>query len=687
LSAVALQPVITNPDPTARRALAILNAETLALYSRTDRMFAALMLVQWAFAIVMACLLTPRTWNGAASQIHPHVYQAVFLGALINSLPVYLAVRAPGQVLTRHVIASAQMLWSGLLIHVTGGRIETHFHIFGSLAFVAFYRDWRLFIPATTVVTLDHLFRGLFLPESVYGVLVAGPWRTVEHAGWVVFEVIFLAQSCRRSMREMTRMARQHAELEHTNATIECEVLSRTEELKRVNDELMARSHDLEWERQRLVAANTHLADAQTKIEAAARSKDEFLANMSHEIRTPMTAILGYADLLLEPGTIDPNAREQVDAVQTIRRNGHYLLRLINDILDLSKIEAGRMLVEQLDVDPISVLADVARLMQLRSAEKKLAVFFRIDGLMPSLVRTDPTRLRQILINLVGNAIKFTDKGSVRISMRHLIHPKPILQFDIVDTGIGMTPVQAGRLFEPFEQADGTFSRRFGGTGLGLVISKRFAQLLGGDVTLIATGPTGTRFQVVLDAPPATQATEHSEHAANQLLRDAGQRTEYNAAMDLPERKCTARQILLAEDGVDNQRLLMHMLSRMGATVVLASNGREAIDLAMDARQVGKPFDLILMDMQMPEIDGYAATAELRRLGFDTPIIALTAHAMVGDREKCIASGCTDYTSKPVSKANLISLVHRYAGGDAIAPCAPGGLTPIPAPADMKTQV
>jgi len=646
-----------------RRAEEIFDAESLALHSRVDRMFAVLMTAQWAFAIIISLLLSPQSWGGGAGPLHPHVYQTLILGGLITALPLYLAARAPGRMLTRHVIAAAQMLWSALLIQITGGRIETHFHIFGSLAFLAFYRDWRVFIPATAIVTVDHLLCGMFLPLSVYGVQEEDLWRTVEHCGWVLFEVIFLVQSCRRGVSERYQMSRQCAELEQTNSTIERKVQVRTDELNFANDQLILKSQDLERQNERLVAAHHHLGEAQARIEAAARSKDEFLANMSHEIRTPMAAILGYADLLLEPGAIDPDAREQIEAVQTIRRNGHHLLHLINDILDLSKIEAGRMLVEQIDMDPIAVLADVARLAELRSAEKKLPVFFRIDGAIPSLVRSDPTRVRQILINLVGNAIKFTSKGSVRITMRHVTEPRPILQFDIVDTGIGMTTAQAARLFEPFHQADGSFSRRFGGTGLGLVISRRFSQLLGGDVRLVATGPEGTRFQAVVDAGPAPQSIERSEADANQLLRDSGKNTASSSASASVEPNCLARRILLAEDGIDNQRLLSRILTPTGASVVIAVDGRQAVELAVDARKIDRPFDLILMDMQMPVMDGYAATRELRKLGFETPIVALTAHAMVGDREKCLAAGCSDYVSKPVTKANLISLVNRYLDG------------------------
>jgi len=417
----------------------------------------------------------------------------------------------------------------------------------------------------------------------------------------------------------------------------------------------------------RLADALAQLADAQARIEAAGRSKDEFLASMSHEIRTPITAILGFAELLLEPGAMPSATPDQIDAVATIRRNANYLLRLINDILDLSKIEAGRMLVEVLDVDPVTVLADVGRMMEIRAAEKRIPLSFRIEGSMPGLIRTDPTRMRQILINLVGNAIKFTDKGSVRLTMRHLPEARPLLSIEVADTGIGMTPEQIGRLFEPFRQAEGSTTRRFGGTGLGLVISKRFAQLLGGDVRLVESGGDGSTFQIRIEATTVTGSGTRTEQDANQSLREARQAATSAAIQMMPADTCTTRRILLAEDGVDNQRLFLRMLNRIGAAVVLAANGREAVDLAVDARQVNRPFDLILMDMQMPVMDGYRAASELRKLGFNTPIIALTAHAMAGDRDKCLEAGCNDYVTKPISKPNLISIVQRYVA----APAAP----------------
>ncbi len=220
----------------ARRGDELFESHRQLIYCRTDRLFAKLMVFQWAAVIAAACWLTPRTWAGQYSRVHIHVWVAVILGGSITLFPVALAYWRLGQAVTRYTIAAAQMLMSALLIHVTGGRIETHFHIFGSLAFLAFYRDWRVFVPATLVVAADHFARGLYLPQSVFGVLTASPWRWVEHSGWVIFEDIFLIRSCSQSVQEMRSIARQHAQLEITNTIIERRVDERTAELKKAGE-------------------------------------------------------------------------------------------------------------------------------------------------------------------------------------------------------------------------------------------------------------------------------------------------------------------------------------------------------------------------------------------------------------------------------------------------------------------
>ncbi len=403
-----------------------------------------------------------------------------------------------------------------------------------------------------------------------------------------------------------------------------------------------------------LEAAMEQLEAAKLAAEAATRAKSEFLANMSHEIRTPMTAILGFAENLLDP---DLPEEERLAAVHTIQRNGQHLLQLINDILDISKIEAGKLEVEHIICSPIQILADVRSLMQVRADQKGIKLDVDFDGPMPKHIHSDPTRLRQILVNLVGNAIKFTERGGVRIVARFLEHAdgvngQPTVQFDVIDTGIGMTPEQKAHLFQPFTQADTSTTRRFGGTGLGLMISRRLARMLGGDITVESQPGRGSTFTVTI-ATGDIDGVEMINDPAAELARAASS-TDPGVPVK-PNRRLNCR-VLLAEDGPDNQRLIVHVLKKAGADVTVVENGQQAIEAAM-AAQEDQPFDVILMDMQMPVMDGYQATAELRRRGYDRPVIALTAHAMATDRQKCLEAGCDDYATKPIDRRKLIDLV------------------------------
>ncbi|MEX2214640.1 MAG: response regulator [Phycisphaeraceae bacterium] len=404
----------------------------------------------------------------------------------------------------------------------------------------------------------------------------------------------------------------------------------------------------------------TRAAKEATEIaETANRTKSAFLANMSHEIRTPMSAIVGYTDLLLDPSQSDS---DRLNSINAIRASGEHLLTLINDILDLSKIEAGEMQVERIACCPCQILSEVASTMRVRATASKLAFEVISEGMIPCSIQSDPTRLRQILINLADNAVKFTQRGHVCLLMKLLTNDEgenPVLQFRVVDSGIGMTAQQMDRLFKPFSQADPSTTRRFGGTGLGLTISKQLARLLGGDVTVESELGRGTSFTLTID-PGALDA--------KRMLRDCSEavtQTESKPPTDTPTN--LTGHLLLAEDGPHNQHVLSIYLRQAGVELLIADNGRIACDMALKAMNDGKPFDLILMDMQMPELDGYGATAELRQRGCEAPIIALTAHAMAGDRKKCIRAGCTDYLTKPVSKDKLLRMVANYlAAGEAM---------------------
>ncbi len=391
--------------------------------------------------------------------------------------------------------------------------------------------------------------------------------------------------------------------------------------------------------------------------EAATKAKSEFLANMSHEIRTPMTAILGYADLVLDENDLRPSVRE---SVATIKRNGEQLLSIINDILDLSKIEAGKLVVEQLAYSPRKLVAEVVELLSLRAKEKGLRLSAEFSPAIPRAILIDPTRLRQILLNLVGNAVKFTKSGSVHIRVRweNPGRSKPMLLVEIHDTGIGMTPEQLASLFQPFQQADSSMSRQFGGSGLGLAISQRLAQILGGTIVVASEFGIGTTFCVSVVGLPADPPIH--PRARGQSIGDV---TVNPTNQELP--LLHGARLLLAEDAPDSQRLLSCLLQRAGATVTIAENGRMACDLALEAAAQGSPFHVILMDMQMPVLDGYRATTELRERGYDFPIIALTAHSMSTDRLKCLDAGCNTFLTKPVDRVQFLSTVRRWCGGEA----------------------
>jgi signal transduction histidine kinase/ActR/RegA family two-component response regulator len=390
--------------------------------------------------------------------------------------------------------------------------------------------------------------------------------------------------------------------------------------------------HDVTSQR----AAEDALRASRDRAESAAVARSGFLASMSHEIRTPMTAILGYADLLLDPEATDD---QRAEYVETIRASGSHLLGLLNDVLDLSKIEAGRLTVESIETDCVALANEVARLFRPRAMARGLSVEVEA-GAKDLVIRTDPTRLRQILMNLVGNAIKFTERGGVTICVEADAGAGVRLpvRFTVVDTGVGMSAEQQQRIFEPFRQGSNCTTRRFGGTGLGLAICRRLADLLGGDIVVHSTPGEGSAFTFAMLAERATRRVAAPSSVGPQPLA--------------PDTNLAGR-VLLVEDAEVNRRLFTTLLTRFGLTVETAADGEQAVRAAEGARRAGRAFDLIFMDVEMPVMDGLEATSRLRAAGHATPIVALTAHAMPGDRDRCLGAGCSDFLAKPVERRHL----------------------------------
>jgi signal transduction histidine kinase/CheY-like chemotaxis protein len=435
----------------------------------------------------------------------------------------------------------------------------------------------------------------------------------------------------------------------------ELEIKQLVNELYASNDEKRIANEDLRREIEVRARIEADLRDAKDLAESANRAKSQFLANMSHEIRTPMNGVLGMTELLLATTLSD----KQLEFARVIRSSGNDLLRIINDILDFSRIEAGKLKLESIDFDLGQVMKGVIDLFSGRARAAGLELTLEVDAAVPTRLRGDPDRLRQVFLNLIGNAIKFTPQGKVEVRLRvvRTEADRVVLHVEVSDTGIGIEAAIQEHIFEPFRQADGSTTRRFGGTGLGLSICKQIVELLGGRIGVRSAPGSGSVFW--FDVPFALQA---AKPAAPKPARQEAphQPPALEAAAQQRSGTHPAGRLLVAEDNQINQLMAQAMLAKLGWECDLVENGQEAIDALRQNHYAG-----VLMDCQMPVMDGYEATRAIRvmedRAGQvqRLPIIALTAHAMEGDKEKCLAAGMDAYLSKPYSLQNLQQTLDR----------------------------
>ncbi len=445
---------------------------------RVDRSFGILMLFQWLACVAAALWFSPKTWEGTVSGTHLHVWIAWLIGGAITCLPVIMIATRPGETVTKHVVAVGQMLMSALLIHVTGGRIETHFHIFGSLAFLAFYRDPKVLITASLIVSLDHFIRGVYWPQSAFGVVVANPWRWLEHTAWVIFEDVFLIISIRQNRQILLDMAQRRAELE----------------------------------------------EAKESAERANRAKDDFLAVLSHELRTPLTPALAALSAMVNDEEVSREIREELRMIQ---RNVEMEAHLIDDLLDLSRIGSGKIQLNESSVDLHAILTHILETSRPELLKKRLTIGHALNAKLP-WVRGDSSRLQQVFWNLLRNAMKFTPEGGCIVVRTTDLGER--IRVDVTDTGIGIPDVVIAKLFRPFQQGGESVTRRYGGLGLGLSICRGIIEMHQGTIRAQSAGEgKGATFSVelpvhatcpVTEEPPAEVQAPSAKNSQRILLVD-----------------------------------------------------------------------------------------------------------------------------------------------------------------------
>jgi two-component system, sensor histidine kinase and response regulator len=714
---------------SSARAEALFRDRLRDVQARTARVFGLLLVAEWFAAVILALWVSPLTWVGGAGSTNPHVWLALVGGGVVISLPVFLSLTRPALSLTPFSIAIAQMLIGILLIHLTRGRIETHFHVFVSLAFLALFRDWRILAVATAIAAVDHLLRGYFWPLSVFGVSSGAEWRWVEHAAWVVFEDLFLIWGCERGLREMRVIAASQIEqARHTEQLSQilessgegifgvdtlgrCTFINNSathllgvtvaEAIGRylpnlmqfrkpdgsiapTDDSPIARAYregrqgrvngETLWRKDgssfpadyschpmrdagtiqgavitfndisERLRAEDEARKAQVAVEAN-RTKSEFLANMSHELRTPLNSVIGFANILHKNKT--GNLRQQdLTYLTRIVDNGKHLLCLINQVLDLAKVESGRVEVELIPVQLNQLISEVVGQLEGGLRNRDVELRSDIPEHLPSF-HTDVVKLKQVVINLVGNALKFTEKGSVTVRVVASPTDHTPLGIEVIDTGIGIPEDKIAKVFQAFQQADNTTSRKYGGTGLGLTIARSLCELLGYRIEVESVVGKGSTFRVVLTSQgqplPTAAPTPEVVPAAQPREADVRSLGAYSAG----------KLVLVIDDDTDARTLMMHYLEECGCQVIAAGCGELGLRMAREFRPA-----LITLDLMMPGMDGFQV---LRELKADARLCAIpvVVVSIVASERRGLLLGAVDVIDKPVSRDTMQILLHR----------------------------